>query len=156
MYAFLTFFDHIPTLFPIFCTKISLLLTTYLLSTPMCLHNLWKLHGRRKVHDYVLLLLCKSSIWFTEKHIFKIIKYFLIHQNVPQIMSFHLRYGFIGQKILELWRQESWPFGPGWAATIARIRSWTSRLPCIPILSFGLFVPIDQILLINKCNFMLI
>ena len=36
------------------------------------------LHGR---------LLCKSSIWFTEKHIFKIIIYFLIHQNAPQIMS---------------------------------------------------------------------
>ena len=49
-------------------------------------------HRRRKVHDYFLLLLCKSSIWFTEKHIFKIIIYFLIHQNVPQIMSFHLRY----------------------------------------------------------------
>ena len=32
-------------------------------------------HGRRKVHDYFLLLLCKSSIWFTEKHI-KIILYF--------------------------------------------------------------------------------
>ena len=26
------------------------------------------------------------------EHIFKIIIYFLIHQNVPQIMSFHLRY----------------------------------------------------------------
>ena len=33
-------------------------------------------HGRRKVHDYFLLLLCKSSIWFTEKRIFKIIIYF--------------------------------------------------------------------------------
>ena len=33
-------------------------------------------HGRRKVHDFFLLLLCKSSIWFTEKHIFKIIIYF--------------------------------------------------------------------------------
>ena len=30
-------------------------------------------------------------IWFTEKHIFKIIMYFFntyVHQNVPQIMSF--------------------------------------------------------------------
>ena len=26
------------------------------------------------------------------KHIFKIIIHFLIHQNLPQIMSFHLRY----------------------------------------------------------------
>ena len=33
-------------------------------------------HGRRKVHDFFLLPLCKSSIWFTEKHIFKIIIYF--------------------------------------------------------------------------------
>ena len=53
--------------------------------------------GRRKVHDYFLLQseLYKSSVWFTEKHIFKIVISmftFLIHQNVPQIMSFHLRY----------------------------------------------------------------
>ena len=33
-------------------------------------------HGRRKVHDYFLSLLCKSSIWFTEQRIFKIIIYF--------------------------------------------------------------------------------
>ena len=32
---------------------------------------------------------------------------------------------------MKLWRQESWPFGPGWAANIARIRSWTFRLPCL-------------------------
>ena len=51
--------------------------------------------------------------------------YFLIHQNVPQILLFNL----IGQKILKLWRQESWPFGPGWSANITRIRSWTFRLP---------------------------
>ena len=54
--------------------------------------KMWCMHGRLKVHDYFLLLLCKSSISFTEKHIFKIIIYFLIGQNVPQIMSFHLRY----------------------------------------------------------------
>ena len=28
------------------------------------------------VYDYFLLLLCKSSIWFTEKQIFKILIYF--------------------------------------------------------------------------------
>ena len=38
-----------------------------------CYQNI---HRRRKVHDYFLLLLCKSSIWFTEKQIFKIIIYF--------------------------------------------------------------------------------
>ena len=32
--------------------------------------------------------------------------------------------------ILKLWRQESWPFGPGWAAHITSIRSWTFCLPC--------------------------
>ena len=37
------------------------------------LHNICR---RQKVHDYFLLLICKSSIWFTEKHIFKIIIYF--------------------------------------------------------------------------------
>ena len=40
----------------------------------------------------LLLLLFNLPICFTEKHIFKIITYFLIHQNVPQMMSFHLRY----------------------------------------------------------------
>ena len=57
----------------------------------------------------------------------------LIHQNVPQIMSFHLRLydGYIGQNVLKLWRQESWPFGPGWPAHITRIRWWTFRLPWI-------------------------
>ena len=29
-------------------------------------------HGRLKVHDYFSLLLCKSSLWFTEQHIFKL------------------------------------------------------------------------------------
>ena len=52
-------------------------------------------HGRRKVHDYFLLLLCKSSIWFTKQHMFRIIVYFLIYQNVSQIMSFHLKYMII-------------------------------------------------------------
>ena len=37
--------------------------------------------------DYFLLLLGKSSIWFTEKHVFKIIIYFLIYWNVPQIFT---------------------------------------------------------------------
>ena len=32
-------------------------------------------HGRWKVHDYFSFLLCKSSIWFTEKDIFKTIIY---------------------------------------------------------------------------------
>ena len=36
---------------------------------------------------------------------------------------------FLGQKILKLWRQESRLFGPGWAANITRIHSWTFRLP---------------------------
>ena len=33
-------------------------------------------------------------------------------------------------------RQESWPFSPGWAANIPRIRSWTSR-------ACNTFVPIS-------------
>ena len=86
----------------------------------------------RKMEGF--LLLCKWSIWFTEQHIFKLIIHFLIHQNVPQIkyvISFEVYDGFIGQKILKLCRQESWPFSPGWAANIMRIHSWTFRLPCI-------------------------
>ena len=45
-----------------------------------------------------------------------------------KILMWSLGYdGFIDQKILQQWRQESRPFGPGWAADIPRIRSWTSR-----------------------------
>ena len=40
----------------------------------------------------------------------------------------HLIWG-IGEKVLKLWRQECWPFSPGWAAHIMRIHSWTFRLP---------------------------
>ena len=52
-------------------------------------------HGRRKVNDNFLLLLCKSLI--REKN-FKIITYsFNVHQNVSQIMSFHLRRMMVSQ-----------------------------------------------------------
>ena len=43
------------------------------------------------------------------------------------VISFEINDGFIGQKTLKLWRQESLPFGPGWAAELPRISSWTSR-----------------------------
>ena len=78
------------------------------------------------------LLLCKSSIWFTEKHIFKIIIYFFNTSKcvANYVISFGVYDGFISQKYLKLWRQESWPFGPGWAAHITSIGSWTFRLPC--------------------------
>ena len=61
-------------------------------------------HGRRKVHDYFLLLLCKSSIWFTEEHIFKIIIYFFNTSKCATnyVISFEVYDGFIGQKILKL------------------------------------------------------
>ena len=75
------------------------------------------------------LLLCKSSIWFTEQHILKIIIYFLIHTSkcaAYYVISFEV---YDGIKILKLWRQESLPFGPGWSANITRIRLWTFRLP---------------------------
>ena len=90
----------------------------------------------RKVHDYFLLLLCKSSIWFTEQHIFKIIAYFFNTSKcaADYVISFDVYHGFIGQKILKLWRQESWPFGPGWLV-ITRIRSCTfCRLCCLYII----------------------
>ena len=93
--------------------------------------NFWSMHGRRKIHDCFLLLLSKSSIWFTEEHIFKIILYFFYYIKICRKFC-HFIWGIwwlIGQKILKLWRQESWPFGPGWSANIARIRSWTFRLP---------------------------
>ena len=60
-------------------------------------------HGRRKVHDYFLLVLCKSSIWFTEKHIFKTIIYFFNTSKgaTNYVFSFEVYHGFIDQKILK-------------------------------------------------------
>ena len=56
-------------------------------------------HGRRKVHDYFLLLLCKSSIWFTEQHIFKIIIYFFNTSKCAAnyVISFEVYDGFIAR-----------------------------------------------------------
>ena len=94
---------------------------------------------RNKNHPYkprktegpwlLFITTCKSSIWFTKKHIFKIIIYFFNTSKCAEnyVISFEVYYG---QKILKLWRQETWPFGPGWSATITIIRSWTFRLPC--------------------------
>ena len=61
-------------------------------------------HGPRKVHDYFLLLLYKSSIWFTEQHIFKTIIYFFITSKCATnyVVSFEVYDAFIGQKILKL------------------------------------------------------
>jgi hypothetical protein len=74
--------------------------------------GLWTIHvlqnhnvvpGRWKVHDYFSLLLCKSSIWFTEKHIIKIIIYFSNTSKCPAnyVISFELFDGFKGQKKFE-------------------------------------------------------
>ena len=43
------------------------------------------------------------------------------------IISFEVYDGFIGQKILKLWRQESLPFGPnpGWRTLVESEFSWT-------------------------------
>ena len=61
--------------------------------------------GRRNVHDWFLLLLCKSSIWFTEQHIFKITIHFFHTSKfaINYVISFAIYDGFIGQKILKLY-----------------------------------------------------
>ena len=53
------------------------------------------------------------------------------------VILFGVYDGFIGQKSLKIWRQDSLSFGPGWGANITRIRSWTFHLPCtVPILFY--------------------
>ena len=83
--------------------------------------NITLIHGGRKVHIDDL----------QRKHNFKIIRYFFNTSKCAtnHVISLEGYDGFIGQKYLMLWRQESWPFGPGWSAYIMRIRSWTFRLP---------------------------
>ena len=51
----------------------------------------------------------------------------LLLQNLLELSLYD---GYIGQKILKLWIQEIWPFGPGWSANITGISSWTFCLPC--------------------------
>ena len=84
-------------------------------------------HGRRKVRDFFLLLHCKSLIWCTEKHFFKIIIYFFTTSKYAAnyVISFEV-YDF---KILKLCRQECWPFSPGWAAHITSTCLWSFPLP---------------------------
>ena len=52
------------------------------------------------------------------------------------VISFEVYDGFIGEQILKLWRQESWPLGPCWFAHLTRIRLWTFRLPCYKVNEF--------------------
>ena len=62
-------------------------------------------------HGRLPWLPCKSPI-------------FLRHQNLLQIkyiISFEVYDGFIRQKILKVWRQESWLFGPGWSSNITLV-----------------------------------
>ena len=94
-----------------------------------------------------IILLSKSSIWYTEKHIFKIIIYSFNTSKCAAnyAISFELYGGFIDQKILKIWRQESWPFGPGWAAHITSIGSWTFSLPCLHHQSCLMFYLVDPL-----------
>ena len=70
--------------------------------------------GRQKVHDYFLLLLCKSLIWFTEKHKFKnIICFFDTSKCATNyVISFEVYDGFKGRKILKL--EAPLPFDLNW------------------------------------------
>ena len=52
----------------------------------------------------------------------------LILSAAPNKIWFEVHDGFIGQKILKLWRQKSWPFGPGWAANIPRMLKLCQKL----------------------------
>ena len=60
--------------------------------------------GRRNVHDWFLLLLCKSSIWFTEQHIFETIIHFSETSkcDANYIISYEVYDGFLCQNILKL------------------------------------------------------
>ena len=49
-------------------------------------------HGRRKVHDYFYYCPVNHQFGLQRNTFSKLSYIFLIHQNVPHIMSFHLRY----------------------------------------------------------------
>ena len=91
---------------------------------------MWKVS--RKSHVIYNHGLLKTSVYFFSPHpLFKIIMFF--HNTSKCVakyaISFEVTDSFISHNILKLLRQEGRPFGPGWAATIIRIRSWTFRLP---------------------------
>ena len=79
------------------------------------------------------------------------------------VNSFELQDGFIGQKILKLWRQESQPFRSGWAAHIMSIRLGTFPLPwdshaCLEMgsnLPWWEFINYSHILCYSNCKFYL-
>ena len=107
----------------------------------LTVHIMCSTHGRRKVHDYFLLLLCKSSIWFTEKHIFKIIIYFFNTSKCAA--NYVILFVVYDGLIFKLSRPESWPVSPGWAANVTRIHSWTYCFPWWkPIECFPIFIQI--------------
>ena len=70
-------------------------------------------NGRRKVHDYFSLLLCKSSIWFTEKHIFKIILCIFFNTlkcATNYVISFKVHDGFIDFEAMKAGKLAIWPW----------------------------------------------
>ena len=108
------------------------------------------------VHDYFSLLLCKWSIWFTEQHIFKIIIYFFNVCIRIYRQLCHLIWGiwwFIGQKILKLWRQKSWPFWLGWATNIAEYTHERNTLMNLPSSMQQVYLFYDFIFWLFKISF---
>jgi hypothetical protein len=69
------------------------------------------------------------------------------------VISYAVYDGSIGQNILKLWRQGSWPFGPAWAAHITSIGSWTCRLSFIEQLmqlkAFSVLSSLSSVIFLN-------
>ena len=75
------------------------------------------------------------------------------------VISIEVYDGFIGQKMLKLWKQESWQFGPGWSPNITRIRLWNfASSACVvksclsKIFGLGLVVLFQYILQYDNCS----
>ena len=101
-----------------------------LISAPLCLHSF---RQRKKKRIEKCGSVSKSYFSNMAKH--KMAKYVSISRKTSKCtanysISFVVYHGFIGRKIMELWREESQPFSPGWAAHMMSIRWWTFHLQC--------------------------
>ena len=104
---------------------------TQLVITNNAFWNYSREHRRWKVHDYNLLLLSKSSIWFTGRHIFKIIIYFFNKSKCATnyVISFEVYNDFRGEKILKLWMQEIWPYNENMIVELFRAKNYNGMIP---------------------------
>ena len=111
-------------------------------------HVVWPTEDGRSMTTFYYCSVNHQS----EKHTLKLSHILLMSIKMCHKLC-HFIWGvwwFHSKIILKLWRQETWPFSPGWATHITRIHSWTFRLlrcDLENIWSYWVFSKYDHIVL---------